>query len=123
MEVNFNLLISLITNRNYFTENDFSALIKADDYLFSLYGKKYYKEKKVLFNTLTTEAAIICREYLLEQYPVLTELYNLLEGNNNYQQCIQLIETYKKALPEKYILQPIPEDFSIEKTLQKRKEK
>jgi len=125
METNLDIIISLITGRNFFLDEQSSEFLKVQSYLFEAYNKEHIRNTGSHFITFTTESETIAREFLLSCHPQLRELANLIMGiadkddnkvmrQEDYRDCVQAINDFKIREQDKFIITQIPADFKIE---------
>ena len=125
MKTNLNIIISIITGRKFFYEEESNNFLQILNYLFDEFNKESIKNTGACFNTFSEESEMIAREYLLLCHPELRKLSDLIMGIadkednkvmslNDYNTCMNAIDEYNTNGQIMYDINSIPVNFKVE---------
>jgi hypothetical protein len=124
INTDLDIIISLITGRAFFTEEESSKYLQVLSFLFDAVNINHIKETQTPFFTGTVEAEAMAREHLLNSFPRLRELANFIMSIDNenekimnpadYVTCKNAINAYKLENQVTYVVTQIPADFKVE---------
>ena len=116
MNVNYNVIVSLITRSKYCTNEEWGILMEAEGFLLSDYIEKWENENQNdVYDIYSKNTSELLRSYLLDKYPEFDELYGMLCTEKDTQKRVALVEAYRSRCGDDYTIEPIPATDTVEK--------
>lgn len=116
MNINLNVIISIITGKKYVNNEEWGVLEEATQYLLKEHIQEWKTKNGVIpYPIYSSETRDLLAKYLLSEHSELEELYGLLSANKGPEYEIPLINAYMSKLPDSFAITPIPASFKVEK--------
>ena len=116
MNVNYNVIISLLTHRKFVSNEEWGILQDATEYLLQEHIEEWKKENGLIpYPIYDKSTNDLIAKYILSEHAELEELYNIIETGKDNGYTMELISAYRKQLPDSYTITPIPASFKLEK--------
>lgn len=120
MKVNLNIILTMLTHRKLCENEEWGMLQTAEGLLISEVARAFEGDDPTkIYDPYAKETRDLITSYLLEAFPELNGIYNLLAPEANADKMFEIIDAMRPTLPAEFEVTPIPVDFKAKGISQK----